>query len=72
MRAKVITGSFENGVIVPAQKVKIREHQTVTIIVPGKARFSKVTQVANKIKGGLDHKTIEQIIESAEMGEGID
>lgn len=70
--AKVITGSFENGVIVPKEKVKIRQHQPVTIIIPGKAKFSKVARVTNKIKDGLDHKTIEHIIESTEMGEGID
>lgn len=30
---------------------------------PGKAGFSKVAQVSKKIKGGLGHKTIDQIID---------
>ena len=37
-----------------------------------KSKVSLVSQVTQKIKGGLQHKTIEQIIESTEMGENID
>lgn len=72
MAVKVITGCFENGVIIPGQKIKVRNHQKVTIIIPGGSGVSEVAQVAKKVKGGLPHETIEQIIESTEVGEGID
>ncbi len=67
---KVIHGTVHEGMIKPGDVLE--ENEEVLIIRIQKPKKSKIDMIAKKPKEMLNHSFVEEIIESAESGEGID
>ena len=61
---KVIQAVYENGVFKPVEKIDLREHQEVEIIL---SELSSVTQKTQGILKGLDDDAIHDIALSPEF-----
>jgi predicted DNA-binding antitoxin AbrB/MazE fold protein len=62
--AKVIQAVYENGVFKPMEKIELREHQRVEIVL---SEMSSVTQNTQGILKGLDDHAINDIALSPEF-----
>jgi predicted DNA-binding antitoxin AbrB/MazE fold protein len=62
--AKVIQAVYENGVFNPKEKIELREHQQVEIVL---SELSSVTQNTQGILKGLDDNAIIDIALSPEF-----
>lgn len=62
--AKVIQAVYENGVFKPMEKIDLREHQQVEIVL---SEMSSVTQKTQGILKGLDDNAINDIALSPEF-----
>jgi predicted DNA-binding antitoxin AbrB/MazE fold protein len=62
--AKVIQAVYENGVFKPKEKIELREHQQVEIVL---SELSSVTQNTQEILKGLDDNAINDIALSPEF-----
>ena len=62
--AKVIQAVYENGVFKPMEKIELREHQQVEIVL---SEMSSVTQKTQGILKGLDDNAINDIALSPEF-----
>lgn len=67
---KVIHGTVHKGMIKPGDVLE--ENEEVLIIRVQKPKRSKIDMISKKPREMLNHRFVEEIIESTESGEGID
>lgn len=60
--SKTIEAIFENGVFRPLERVDLKEHQRVTLILQDvKSSSGNILELASRVYGNLSEKDIQEI-----------